>query len=845
MSNSNDITVTDARFKKALEQGLSHVINSNVPQMISQAVNDNSIRTGMVTKFYPYLDKAEVQLDNVNQKVLCKLTHRYVGSLIDFYTPMGEESFCNTLREPCIIPIDPLYCVIIRIHEDDSNEYLLLDYYYPNDIVGFAPPPAGNMRIANFRVSNEDYIQFGNGGLKIRTKQPIESYYGEYEKDTVKHEVYTKDETYSQEEVDEKIKNATVDGGTVTDELYKELLEASEDYKEVSYENKYFLFRGDCWTINNNFESSSAITSESTTDFKVTGTFRTKQDMIGLYWNSEDLITHPYISYGKRTDYRNVVLEFDYTMTGCKDFSYNNLENHPVSMTIRAGNGEIYYFNMFNFVDDGHVTIPFDNLTLTAGQQYLNSSGATVTIENNQTKKIDVSDIKFIMFVVIPTNYDPNYAHPNQYQIMENVDFTCEVTNIEVTNGAICEEHVALEPHKYRICEGYDDFYNLNPYRVCKEMRKLGYVEWCDLYIGASHFYEKSGTPDDTIDVTDFNHTRTEKMVLDTTVPLNKAFREWLDCYSRELKNNGCPNLVVSVSMENLQCPSSWRQKQYAPSEDATVRQKNPHGYAMTGWVPSTFFYSPCHPDVLPYMQSVSEACLDIVVANNMRPILQLGEAWWWWNEYTDPVYRSPCFYDDSTKAKYQLEFGKELPIYITPDEREFDVDAINWLNKQIVDYSWGIREVVKKEKYANGLYMALFFPPSVLDEDRVPPMMQQVNYLSGIYSRSQLDVLQIEDYDWVTGISPETKERDRSHHPEAYAIGGQLGFKVEEQHYFGGFVQYPENAKEYWRLIKQAMDDAIKLGFAEVFVWAGSQVRRDHKILGYDKLELVQNLLK
>jgi len=823
-NNSNDITVTDARFKKALEQGVSHVINQTVPQMISEAVKDNSIRTGMVTKFYPYLDKAEVQLDNVNQKVLCQLGHRYVGVLIDFYTPGGNESYCEKLHEPCIIPFEPLYCMVVKLHEDDSDDYLLVDYYYPQDIVGFAPPPQGNMRFSCFRVSNEDYVQFGVNGLKIQTKEPMKHYYGEYEDDVKEHEVYTKEETYSKDEVDEKIKDSHGHDGDFDEKIYTELLNASEDYKQMSYENKYFLFRGDCWTINNNFESSAAITSETTTDFTVTGTFRTKQDLVGIYWNSEDLITHPYISYGKRTDYRNVVLEFDYTMTGCKDFSYNNLENHPVSVTIAGGNGETYYFNMFNFINNGHATIPFNNLVITAGGQYRNAAGELITVPDGQTKKVDASDIKFVMLVLIPENYDPNTAHPTTYHIMENVDFTCEITNIEVTNGAICEEHIQLEPHKYRICEGYDDFYNLNPHRVCKEMRKLGYVEWCDLYIGASHFYEKSGTVNDTIDASDFNHTRTEKMVLDKNVPLNKAFIAWLDCYSRELLANDCPNLVVSVSMENLQCPQSWRQKDCNGN------------YALTGWVPSTFFYSPCNSEVAPYMQSVSEACLDIVVANGMQPILQMGEAWWWWNE-NDRPNQPPCFYDLATRNKYHNEFGKNIPEYTSSWDANYDADMMFWLNKQLCEYSDSLRAVVKSDRYSKGLYMALFFPPSVTDVDRVPAMMQDANYLKDAYHPDKLDVLQIEDYDWVIWESP--------HHKEAYTIGQDLGFPEDRLHYFGGFVQYPEDARIYWRLIKQSMDDAIAKKFKEVYVWAGSQVRRDHKMIGYDKYELVQNLLK
>ena len=39
-------------------------------------------------------------------------------------------------------------------------------------------------------------------------------------------------------------------------------------------------------------------------------------------------------------------------------------------------------------------------------------------------------------------------------------------------------------------------------------------------------------------------------------------------------------------------------------------------------------------------------------------------------------------------------------------------------------------------------------------------------------------------------------------------------------------------------------MDDAVKKDFREVYAWSGSQIRRDNKILGYDKFELVQHLL-
>lgn len=108
---------------------------------------------------------------------------------------------------------------------------------------------------------------------------------------------------------------------TLTAEADFSKLNLPANKEKDPYDNQYYLFRGDCWTINNNFESTAAITSKSYTDLTVTGTFRTQNDMVGIYWNSKDIIQHPYISYGVRNDYSNVKLEFDYEMSGCIDFS--------------------------------------------------------------------------------------------------------------------------------------------------------------------------------------------------------------------------------------------------------------------------------------------------------------------------------------------------------------------------------------------------------------------------------------------------------------------------------------------------------------------------------------------
>ena len=577
-----------------------------------------------------------------------------------------------------------------------------------------------------------------------------------------------------------------------------------KNHKEPFNDNKYYIFRGDCWTVYNNFESSASITSESLADLTVTGTFRTENDFIGLYWYSQDPIQHPYISYGNHSNYSNVILEFDYEMTGCRDFG-NNI------ITVAANSGETYYLDMSRFIENEHVTLDFNNLTLLPGNSYVDKEGHAITV--SEETKLNVENLKFIMFSIVPSNFVEDNT---KYTIMENVNFTCRISNITVANGEICNEHPALEPHQYRLCEGYDDIHTLNPFRLCKEMRKLGYVEWVDLYIGASYFYEKSGIAGDIITDIDFNNARTEKMVLNKNMPLNTAFRAWLDCYSRELKNNDVENLIVSVSMENLQCPQDWRQ------------MDSNGNFAVTGWSPSTFLFSPCNDDAVSYMQNVSESCLDIVANNGLQPILQMGETWWWWDE-------TPYFYDNSTKTKYLTEHGSALPEYNYVWSGEYDKNVTAWLNNQLVQYSDALREVVKSDRYDNGTYMALFFLPSVTDADTIPQMIIDVNYIKDAYSPSKLDILQIEDYDWVIFESP--------HHIEAYTIGQELGFSEDDLHYFGGFVQNPEDADRYWPLIEKAMDDAIEKNFSEVFVWAGSQVRRDNKILGCDEDKIFNGL--
>ena len=666
----SDRKIMDSHISDADVESVMNSIVAQNPQLnsqIEQVRNENNALLCEVLRIYSYDDKAYVRILDSNKKVFCRLSHEFLGGemCVD-YLPNGVEKKDTSLMvgRDYIQPYDKLYAVLLKVRwENLKDEYVLLGYVNIYD----------NNNLKSSNDSGEISIKSGSSILSVDNERvnimtPSLFINGlPYDKPELKN-YYDKKET-----------DIIIDSLDTSDEIYSKLLDVVENYKLTS-DKSYTLFRGDCWTINNNFESSASITSTSEKDLTVTGTFRTHQDIVGVYWYSKDIITHPYISYGARYDYSNVILEADVEYENC--LFDEKTDTFKSSFTIQMNDGSIYYLITHDYIDytdnKKHLKIDFNNLIVEKDSEYIDENGERVTVEDSF--KLDVTDIEFIMLVLLP----PSYSENSNYVIRENLNFNFKLTNITVKNGHIRGEHITLPSHQYRLCEGYDDFYNLNPYRICKEMRKLGYTEWVDLYIGASHFYEKNGVVGDTIDVSNFDHVRTNKMVLNQKVPLNVAFKSWLYCYARELKNNGTEKLVISVSMENLQCPSSWKQKDSRGN------------YALTGWIPSTFFYSPCNTEVLPYMQSVSEACLDIVVANNMQPILQLGEAWWWWNEYSDPTNRSPCFYDDATKSKYEKEFNEEIPSYLTPDE-EFDSKTIKWLNKQIVEYSSGLRSIVKK----------------------------------------------------------------------------------------------------------------------------------------------------
>ena len=122
---------------------------------------------------------------------------------------------------------------------------------------------------------------------------------------------------------------------------------------------------------------------------------------------------------------------------------------------------------------------------------------------------------------------------------------------------------------------------------------------------------------------------------------------------------------------------------------------------------------------------------------------------------------------------------------------------------------------------------LLLAYLPSVLDP--AAPDIRRANLPIG-WASPAFDRLQLEDYDWVTSGNTGATARGIA------AATQRLGYPIDRQHYFAGFVLNPEDGAD-WADIAIAVSAAHARGTAETFVWALPQVARD----GFVHLEIGQ----
>ena len=628
---------------------------------------------------------------------------------------------------------------------------------------------------------------------------------------------------------------------------------------------KYKRFSPDLFKIYFNFESIGAITSPTDNSVEIQGHFRTLGDYVSMVWDTDDYGMHEYCKYKSDDDYSGNKLSF--SMHHSDNFlGFNDTENPPALVIeyynqpplhatlgffgnkhlgestgvydgeielkhkwIEIGTLKVEYYSNGEYITAPRQSYDVDYIR---GRLFtIDNSGVPyqselrITYEYNTHEKytldfdnlyegtsdlliteIPAQGIKSVRFPIAPIYYEPE----NMEMLGYSDEFQVLFSDVSSVGGELNEKPMDMPVHQYRVAEGYDDEYFRNPKRLVESLKMLGYTKLINLYIGASHFYDKKGDAGKV----SVDHT---SMTLIEDRGINIAFSHWLGDLSKQMRLNDFEDLIVSVSMECLQMPDEWKQYMF----DGTP--------GMTGWVPSTNFYDPNHPGVRKWMKHMTRETLQKIHDNGMKVILQLGEPWWWWQEFVPSEYgdmstpwpgQPPCFYNDATVERIERELEQDFPIYETSHIEKTNSNEELWIKMQgyLGEYSDMMKSVSRE--FPNSEYTVLFFPPSVLDVNRVPDMMKTVNTPFDVWDNNQLDYIQIEDYDWII-------HRDEQH-LEVYPFAWEhMGYRFDQQHYFAGFVLNAEDA-HLWKYIEHSGAGALGRGFKEVVVWAGTQVRRD-----------------
>lgn len=386
----------------------------------------------------------------------------------------------------------------------------------------------------------------------------------------------------------------------------------------------------------------------------------------------------------------------------------------------------------------------------------------------------------------------------------ESVQFI--VRNISPTGARsiIGKRFYPQEPHNMQMTSGYDDTYNITPYRQVDNTYNLGYRGHFTIYMGMSHYFKafSVGTANSFI----------LEVIKDAEEPLNYPTEVW------------CRNLFVQMQRYNYVFVWSTSYEildSYMPPE---WKQRDAFGSpALSGWVPPSSFIIPSKKEPLEYLgRTINHGLKLLQEAGITKLMFQIGEPWWWDGSYTNGA---PCIYDEHTKALYKQETGNDVPTPyytnytqdVTPNQRHY----LQWLGDKLGWSTNYIRDFVKAS-YPQSEATLLFFTPQIMNPSS--EFLSIINFPITYWVYPEYDFVQIEDYDWIIygnlDLLPLTIEAARD----------KLGYPLEVIHYFVGFV-LTEQTPWIWPNINIATKNAIEWEIPQIYVWAYPQVIRDQII--------------
>lgn len=522
------------------------------------------------------------------------------------------------------------------------------------------------------------------------------------------------------------------------------------------------------WTVNFPRPMMAAVTNPAADALRVDATFYSSDDLAGLIWAAEDAVDHVLLRYETARDFRRCRLSFRWRSSGVLALDAVNGPTLTIEGRDAGGAARTWYVRLWNYAsgspEDAVVTIDFASV----------KGGFLLP---GEADPVWAGDVDRMFVSLCPPGYTGTpVALPAPAEGWAEMSaIVCEGSGSVLAIG-----DVVVPEHGLGIATGYDDCYNLTPARVLRNALRLGYRGAINHYVGMSHYFRLEAGAGGL-------HASLAGGAI------NAPCAAWHRDFAARARALGY-ELIWSLSYELLDehCPDAWKQR----AADGSP--------ALTGWVPPSTLLSPAHAEAMAYLRAVAPAFMQIAREAGLTTRFQIGEPWWW----VDGDGR-PHIYDAAAVARF-------APVAI-PSVR----GALNTAQRATLDAAGTVlAESTAALVAAAGAEesLVLAYLPSVLDP--LAPEVRRMNLPLG-WAAPAFDVLQLEDYDWVTagatGLSAAGAE----------AVRARLGYPPAKQHYLAGFVPDAADAGQ-WRAIDAAAEAARARGVARTLIWALPQVMRD-----------------
>ena len=528
------------------------------------------------------------------------------------------------------------------------------------------------------------------------------------------------------------------------------------------------------WTVDFPRPMMASVVTMAADALRVDLCFYRQDDLAGLIWEAEDRHDHPLLRYATARDFRGCRLAFRWRSGGVR--ALDAVHGPVLTIEGRDANGaaRAWYVRLWNYAEgspeDARVTLDFAQL-------------AGGFLHPAEADPVWAGDIDRMFVSLVPPDYTgsaADLAAPGEGWV-ELTEMACDGPGSVLAIG-----DVVVPEHGLGIASGYDDSYHLTPARLLRNMLQLGWRGTINHYVGMSHYFR--------LEPNSGGH-----YVSLAGGALNAPCAAWHRDFAACAKALGY-SVIWSLSYElfDAHCWGDWKQR----AADGAP--------AQTGWSPPSALLSPAHGGAMGYLQAVAAAFVGIAQDAGLTVRFQVGEPWWW----VMPDGR-PCLYDAAARAALggdPVVIGSVRAPLSEAEKALLDA-AGALLAASTAALAGAVRAAAPEAET-----LLLAYLPTVLDA--AAPELQRANLPVG-WAFPAFDVLQLEDYDWVTqGRAADTAR--------GVALAeARLGYPAARQHYLAGFVLDAADRAQ-WDAIDRATEAARARGVAETFVWAIPQVLRD-----------------